>query len=270
MKFSLITVACAAVLAANADTVAWWHLDELDDGVKATTGTAPFLNSVDPSKHAGLARATPLLNGDWRVSSDYMPEGVTAFPEGAKYYDPVSGEQAENSLGVVFKASATGNRNTGPAIVIPYDEELCPHNCTYEFFVNPDPKSFLNLQYLMFTRNTVEDGSTNCGFRVRYSANSAGTDGRIGLDLYERGPDGFSTNHPAVVSGWLGGVGKWHHVAFTMDNDAKKAQLFVDYALIGSVNLVMDCSKSTKEYVLGNSKSTGWGASTSSGYPAVC
>lgn len=260
MKRILMTVACAAVLAANADTVAWWHLDELDDGVKATTGTAPFLNSVDSSKHAGMARATPLENGDWKVNSGYMPEGVTAFPEGAKYYDPVSGQQSENSLGVAFRPYPSNTRNTGPAIVIPYDEELCPHNCTYEFFVKPEPKSGGTIQHLIFTRDSVTDGSTNCGWRVRYTPDSTYTDGKIGLDLYERGPDGFSTNHPAVVSGWLGGVGKWHHVAFTMDNDAKKAQLFVDYALIGSVNLVMDCSKSTKEYVLGNSKSTGWGA----------
>ena len=69
MKRVLMMVACATAIAANADTVAWWHLDELANGVKATTGTAPFLNSVDPTKHAGLARATPLDNGNWRVDS---------------------------------------------------------------------------------------------------------------------------------------------------------------------------------------------------------
>ncbi len=260
MKHILMTVVCAAVLAANADTVAWWHLDELANGVKATNGTAPFLNSVNTNKHAGLARATPLVNGDWQVSSDYMPEGVTAFPDGGCVYDPVSGQQSENRLGVAFRAKPATSRNTGPAIVIPYDEELCPRNCTYEFFFKPEPKSFLNLQYLIFTRDPETNGLTNCGFRVRYSTNDTGTDGKIGLDLYERGPNGFSTNHKAVVTGYLGGVGKWHHVAFTMDNDAKKAQLFVDYALIGSVNLVGDCSKSAKEYVLGNAKGAGWGA----------
>ena len=259
MKRILMTVACAAVLAANADTVAWWHLDELANGVKATTGTAPFLNSVDPSKHAGLARAKPLDNGDWRVDSGYMPKGVMAFPNGGCVYDPVSGQNFENSLGVAFSAGGT-KRQTGPAIVIPYDEELCPHNCTYEFFLKPEPVNEYGTQYLVFTRDPEDNGPTNCGFRVRYSANSTGTDGKIGLDLYERGPDGFSTNHPAVVSGWLGGVGTWHHVAFTMDNDAKKAQLFVDYKLIGSVNLVGDCSKSAKEYVLGHAKAPNWGA----------
>ena len=259
MKRILMMVACATAIAAHADTVAWWHLDELADGVKATTGTAPFLNSVDPSKHAGLARATPLDKGNWRVSSGYMPAGVTAFPEGAKYYDPVSGQQSENSRGVAFRPSPTNNRNTGPAIVIPYDVELCPRNCTYEFFFKPEPTSFFNIQYLVFTRQHVDNGLTNCGFRVRYSANSTGTDGKIGLDLYERGPVYTNTPSP-IVSGWLGGVGKWHHVAFTMDNDAKEAQLFVDYALIGTMSLTVDCSKSTQEYVLGNAKSAGWGA----------
>ena len=101
MKRILMMVACAAVLAANAGTVAWWHHDELGNGVTATKGTAPFLNSVDPTKHAGLARATPLDTGNWRVDSSYLPQGATAFPEGAKYYDPISGQQSENGLGVV-------------------------------------------------------------------------------------------------------------------------------------------------------------------------
>ena len=258
MKRILMTVACAVAFAANADTVAWWHFDELADGVKATQGTAPFLNSVDPTKHAGLARATPLYDGDWRTDSSYLPQGVAAFPEGAKYYDPVSGQQSENSLGVAFSALG-GSRQTGGAIVIPYNSELCPHNCTYEFFFKPEPTLAHGTQHLVFTRDQEANAPTNCGVRVRYTANSGGTDGTMGLDIYERGPNGFSTNHTAIESGNIGGVGKWHHVAFTMDNDARKAQFFVDYALIGSVTLVGDCSQSTKDYVLGNSKA-GWGA----------
>ena len=258
MKRILMMAACATAIAANADTVAWWHFDELADGVTATKGTAPFLNSVDTTKHAGMARAKPLDNGDWRVDSSYLPQGVTAFPEGAKYYDPVSGQQSENGLGVAF--SAFGNsRQTGGAVVIPYNSELCPRNCTYEFFFKPEPTLAHGTQHLLISRDQEDNGPTNCGFRVRYTANSDATSGTIGLDIYERGPNGFSKNH-TVLSGYFGGVEKWHHVAFTMDNDSKKAQLFVDYALIGSVTLVVDCSQSTKDYVLGNSKTMTYGS----------
>ncbi len=258
MKRILMMAACATAIAANADTVAWWHFDELADGAKATQGTAPFLNSVDTSKHAGLARATPLEDGDWRVMSSYMPEGVTAFQDGACFYDPVSGYHQENSLGVAFRPYITesNTRGTGPTVVIPYDEELCPRNCTYEFFFRPEPTGNKSTQYLVFTREAVNNGTTNCGLRVYYDGNND----KMGLYIYERGPDGYS-NSPSVETGKSHGLanGKWHHLAITMDNDARKACFFVDYALIGTINLTIDCSKTTQAYVLGNSKA-GWGA----------
>ena len=255
-KSAIVGILALAAFAADADTVAWWHFDELADGVKATNYTSPFLNSVDSSKHAAFVCSKPLKDGNWRLDSGELPQGVTAFPDYGVLVDPIGGTKTANSLGVAFRPSiGTGTRGTGPALVIPYSAELCPRNCTWEFFIKPTPTPDNTTQHLVFTRAFVNDGTTNCGLRLYYSAGSD----YLGFFTYQRA-DGLTNNVEIKTSSNFGlANGRWHHVAITMDNDRHVLSLFVDYTLIGSLTLLIDCSLTTQEYVFGGSKNDNWG-----------
>ena len=79
MKCLMFAAVLFAGFSVQARTVAWWHLDELEDGAIAKGGEPLFLNSIDPAKHAGLPRAAPEVNGEWQLDSEYEPVGTAAF-----------------------------------------------------------------------------------------------------------------------------------------------------------------------------------------------
>ena len=263
MKWLAFVGAGLMAVSAHAKTVAWWHLDELEEGVKAKGGSPLFLNSVDPTKHAGMPRATPKINGNYQLDSAYEPMGVVAFPEGGVYYDYVQGGSHANLRGVRFNPYEAGTRATGSLIIVPNDPEIAPADFTFEFFVKIDDLSTsVKYQHIICERSATEvtgEGQDNGGFRFYWDHDQD----KLGVDLYER----WWTSEPKkkntsilTAAGLDIENGRWHHVALTFDSATKKAKFYVDYRLIGSVELSSsNFGTATNDLILGQNGGS-WGA----------
>ena len=81
---SKVLFSVASVLACfciEAKTVAWWHLNDLPNGVVAANGESVAVNACDSSK---LSLKAGVLNKDNNLSNaldEYLPIYTNAFPD---------------------------------------------------------------------------------------------------------------------------------------------------------------------------------------------
>ena len=217
---------CAASV--NAGTVAYWPL-AYDNGVRTTTATV-FANLGD----GGTLDAMPQSrNGaDWVAGSDYCPQGTNAFPAGYGVFDPVSGTNAAASTGLYFhKTSLSGNAG---ALRIADPAALRLTTFTVECFVRMqqgtaqgDWNCIAVMPAQLPSSSRTPANYESWGLRVvakdsmhvRFSKNK----GTVSANL--SGSDnvivGFST--PDIYDG------RWHHLAFSVNDATHSVVCYYDY-----------------------------------------
>ena len=217
----------AAMLAAHARTIAWWHFDEGDAGAVAPASTVACDQA--PTTYAtvySLAGSTKTEN-----SGDYLPRYARPFA-GLKVYDPVTGESRINRSAMQFTIARGGSSpssNSGRAYyggALKFGNGYSLYNALYN-------KGTLTVECFVCSTGGVYDtfapivgalGGTSFAAE-RYAIYMCGS-GTIGLR--------FTTSSGSATAYYGDGTAKvndglWHHVAFTYDG--YKIKIYVDYAL---------------------------------------
>ena len=227
------SVLCAASV--NAGTVAYWPL-AYENGVRTTTATV-FANLGD----GGTLDAMPQSrNGaDWVAGSDYCPQGTNAFPVGYGVYDPVSGTSAAAATGLYFQKLA----NDGPAGALRVADPAALRLSTFtvECFIRTTVP-LGNWQCLAVMPGQLMNGSTkvkNCdswGLRITATQKIAVRFTKSGYAVKSDGTiSGTNTSLEFNAPGL--NDGRWHHVAFSVDDATHKAIAYFDHVNRGETTL---------------------------------
>ena len=227
------SVLCAASV--NAGAVAYWPL-AYDNGVRTTTATV-FANLGD----GGTLDAMPQSrNGaDWVAGSDYCPQGTNAFPVGYGVYDPVSGTSAAAATGLYFQKLD----NDGPAGALRVADPAALRLSTFtvECFIRTTVP-LGNWQCLAVMPGQLMNGSTkvkNCdswGLRITAAQKIAVRFTKSGYAVKSDGTiSGTNTSLEFNAPGL--NDGRWHHVAFSVDDATHKAIAYFDHVNRGETTL---------------------------------
>ena len=236
----LLAMLCAAT--ASASTVAYWPL-AYENGVRTTTetvfanqGSGGTLDAVPISIGSNGSVAT-ILEGN----SDYCPQGTNAFPVGYGVYDPVSGTRTPTPTGLYFHKTNLSAPAGGLRVVDPAALRLTTF--TVECFVRTTWPGG-NWQCIAVMPGQLKNGDTtikNCdSWGLRMTDPSTG-----GLKLRFT-QSGYAVNGD-VISGTnkqldfqCPGIqdGKWHHIAFSIDDATRKCAFYYDYVRLFETTLL--------------------------------
>lgn len=237
-KLMMIGGAVVAILSieAKASTVAYWPLAG-ENGVRTTT-TSVFENIVNPgtldATAAFLRTSTAGINDTATAgAANYCPVGTNAFPSAYGVYDPVAQTKLTAATGLNFDVFSdwSGGSWWQSVVRVADPDALKLQTFTVEFFAQPDPARIAN-SYQTLAVMPLKNGSGNYSNGVEsWSIWINGTaiyvicakEDQTSRPTYGR------TNVPQLSDG------RWHHIAFTLDNKAFK--LYVDYVLLYSGTL---------------------------------
>lgn len=110
---------CVIASASLADTVFWYHFDDLADGVSATY-RQQVLNSVDPDTFPGrlstfVSLYDPMAESD---NPGCRVKGAASLPSGWRIYDPVGGTRRPAGTSYMVQPLSMDNPGTSGCFVI--------------------------------------------------------------------------------------------------------------------------------------------------------
>ena len=224
----------------SAKTVAWYHFDELEPGTRAT-GETRFLNAVDPT----VAPAIPASkdNGiSFGTTASKYPVGVSAFPDGEGFTDPLTDLFRENGKALEFHANGIGREVGSTVLIDNADDVLMPgDDYTIEcFFKNTGAQKPNPWQYVFAKWH--DPANLKSGLQMTC------LDGGMCLILQYYQLDGgtnalrsvaYNTNTQKDLKLWNG---RWHHVAVTWKKSAGEIKFYIDYELKTTVAIPEGCT----------------------------
>ena len=221
----------------RADTIAWYHFDEVAPGVPVTSEVR-FLNSVDSTKLSG----TPYSVGEPGTTKyttlgnlpELMPVATNNIDDTMYVIDPVGGMKNENR-GSLFFTYADDDANDKPAryggcVQVASDSSLSLSAVTVEFFVFPVRlTSRTNNGYQLVAKQSTGTG------KFTYSI-CLTSGGRPYVNVYDSSGTLMNTTGTGKFESSTSILDdRWHHVALTVNG--KAAKLYVDGLLAKSVTL---------------------------------
>ena len=221
----------------DADTVAWYHFDEVAPGVPVTSEVR-FLNSVDSTKLSG----TPYSVGEPGTTKyttlgnlpELMPVATNNIDDTMYVIDPVGGMKNENR-GSLFFTYADDDANDKPAryggcVQVASDSSLSLSAVTVEFFVFPVRlTSRTNNGYQLVAKQSTGTG------KFTYSI-CLTSGGKPYVNVYDSSGNLMNTTGTGKFESSTSILDdRWHHVALTVNG--KAAKLYVDGLLAKSVTL---------------------------------
>ena len=245
MNIRIVAVAAVAVsaLCVNAETVAWWHFNELSNGSPAMNGGATVFNAVDSSKYALTAGVLGTDNNQ----DAYLPCYTNAFPEYATWISP-DGMRGEDNRGMYFNPEkADGGVGCGSVLYTEVAEGLKLSSVTVELFVKADYKEFAD-QW----KNLIVMGGSGEQEAWALRVNANGTLAFRSGSVSRNGDTGNALD------------GEWHHLAFSFDADTKTLRLYFDYSEVGSRELpdglvYADNADGIRNLEIGSFNKASWG-----------
>ena len=228
MKLNVTIFALAVSFATSADTVAWWHFDEVDPGTTAATDTIACDQA--PSMYAtpySIANKTGTAG-----SGAYLPTYAKPF-HGLAVYDPVSDTTCTNRAAMKFTTAKGGSSNLpayyGGCLIVTNTASLlssCNAAFTVEAYICTTGGLDVAQNFGPIVASVNGTGFTSERWALYLDTESTGLGG-LAFRIYA------GTN--ATVR-WKGSAtsakvndGAWHHVAYTYDGD--KVRLYVDHTL---------------------------------------
>ncbi|MBR6586802.1 MAG: LamG domain-containing protein [Kiritimatiellae bacterium] len=222
----------------DADTVAWYHFDEVAQGTPVTSDVR-FLNAVDSAKLPGA----PYSVGEYGTTeydvlgsaAAFMPIATNGIADSVYVIDPVSGTKNETGRSLFFRYADHDERDRparyGGCVQVASDASLSLVDAvTVEFFVlpvrlterNDNGWHLVSKQSGATSKFTYSICLTNVG--VPY------------VNVYDSDNDLMTTTGNTMFKGTKSILdGKWHHIALTVDGVA--AKLYVDYVPQKTVTL---------------------------------
>lgn len=234
-----VSVACVGF----ADTVIWYHFDELAPDTRTTTAEPTILNAVDP----GLFPATPRTQDGktqgegvaptYGAAAAQMPLYSTGFGAGRYWNDPVTHEADENTRALYFQSSSKDAYNTSAIVTVEDDERLHLQTFTVELFCKTaHTEVYTNCWEDLVIRNRIWKNGENT-WAIRLSGNQ--------LSCRVTSKTGTVQNLSSSAVGLMDG--KWHHVAVTMNQATREFKMYADYVLVKSGTLDGDLDYGSSE-----------------------
>ena len=246
----------AASFIADAKVVAWYRFEETPSGT-GTSGETVFTNTIDAAKYPAYPRVCT-ANGNNKYnpanpkvltsSHERMPVYTNAFPSDVSICDTVGfggnrpGREYHNNSAIDLRNLADENTNPSGLILIDDHEDLRPKSFTLEFFMRSN-KSTKNFRTLAV--RTAKTYSTKEAFRLwGLLYNGGGMYLQGGLNTL--GVTNTVTMAEEIIYWKINASStaaivddnRWHHIALTVDNETKKACIYIDYVLRGSTTFV--------------------------------
>ncbi len=224
-------VKCAAVLLCglggasagglHAETVAWYHFDEGEIGAApAETG---FANAAAPADSPTFLAAT-VTRG--------TPTYGKGFADNVPWFDPVARTWAANAKALDFKNAR---------IKIPNQARLQTKSATIELFFKYTGESHGFFRVMEKSKAWLIFFSDKNTLNARVFSSDDGST-----------TDSTNNQFTATVPGLS--VDQWHHLALVIDDTAKTASLYIDYACVGSTRYEGELTspRVTADIYLGN------------------
>ena len=229
VKLFVIALAALAIFGANAETVAWWHLNEGANGQRTVNGAATILNAVDSSKlafKAGVHNSSKALVSGY---DQYLPVYTNAFPDYATWLVP-GGAKGEDNRGMYFNPSVdNGDSGYGSVLYTEVTDDLRLPSLTVELFVKSDYAAAVPTW-----RNLIVMGGPGVGDSWALRINQTGT---LAFRHFYTQDGGGTANESSTLGGVNALDGKWHHLAFTFDGSTKVLKIYFDYNYSSSKTL---------------------------------
>jgi len=218
--FSAVSVLACFCL--EAETVAWWHMNDLSNGEVAINGEPVVKNACDPSKLALTAGVLDIENNLSNGMDKYLPIYTNAFPDYATWCAS-DGTKGSDGRGIYFNPKMKDcSSGAGGVLYTELTDDLKLSSFTVELFFKSDfpanPQYWSNLMVLggpgsgdTWGLRILANGTIS--FRKTYTTESE------------------STANENLSIGEVNALdGKWHHLAFTYDGVTKTGTLYYDYS----------------------------------------
>lgn len=244
VKSALITALGVSVACVGfADTIAWYHFDELEPGTRTTAAEPTILNAVDNSLFSATPRTqNGATQGDgvaptFGTTAAQMPLYSTGFGEGRHWNDPVTHASGENTRALYFQSSSKDAYNTSSIVTVDDDERLHLQTFTVELFCKTaHTEVYTKCWEDLIIRNRIWKNAENT-WAVRLSGNQ--------LSCRVTSAKGTVYNLTSSAVGLMDG--KWHHVAVTMNQATHEFKMYVDYVMVKSETLDDDLDYGSAE-----------------------
>ena len=250
----------AAVFSAtvSAETLAWYHLDEVAVGEQATTQTR-YLNAVDESVSPGCAVTVTKGVGSTEDTS-YFPRGRSGFPEGFGFFDPATGTTYQNPGAIECRTASGEYSGKASGVVIPHCDDFIANKMTIECFFRLDNTKEQTAWQYIFSKKVSTDEDGLSGINLVWLKSSKAL--VVVLDGYVDGESGKTLTNSEVKSSSLTFEEKtWHHVAVELDGETNTVKIYFDYAPVKTSSpLPFDViPRSANPWVLGYGDGVNWG-----------
>ncbi len=172
----------------------------------------------------------------------------------------MTGERGHDGKSLFFQSAQSSAYGSGPTVRIEDGGALAPKTLTVECFFKSVAFAPSNCwQTLVLRDASIKEGDRTCEpFSIRVAQDKGG----IACDVItiDVSSDGSSvtTNKVGLSGGKLWRDGNWHHIALVIDDDAKKAQLYLDYGLVKSASFTGTLLSDGVTYI-GNTYCRGYG-----------
>ena len=221
-------------LAANADTIAWWHFDECEPGTTAPANTVA--SDQAPTTYAQVYTIgnyytiTALSEND----GDYLPTYTKPF-SGLAVYDPVTDTTRTNNAAMKFRIARGGDDPGGKGGRARFGGGL-KFEGGNNLYSSLNGTSAITVEAFLCTTG----GAFNTFAPIVGSVESSNFTGeRFALYMEENGTIAVRFTTTTGTNAWYSGNsnggtakvndGRWHHVAFTYDGS--NVRVYVDYTL---------------------------------------
>ena len=256
MALWVAALAAVAFLPAFGRTVAYWPL-AYENCVRTTTGTV-FANQGE----GGELNAVPSSNiGAITGGNDYAPIGTNAFPIGYGVYDPISGTNIAAATGLFFHR---WNGLNGPAGALRVADPVALRLKTFtvECFIRWDETSSGSWNCIAVMPRQLKSGNTfikNCDswglritdlnkLKIRFTKSGYGINGDV-ISGSKNVDKDFTV--PSLNDH------RWHHVAFSVNDETHKLNAFFDYTWLGELNIGESVGyRSGEDLYIGNTPQT--------------
>lgn len=223
----------AFAVIANAKTVAWYRLDCLEVGERATADTI-VENIANPGTLQGVCRSVTSTDQSKNIvplgtDEDWMPKGAKGPGPGIWVYDPVAqtGSERKSSMHFGYDSLPTDlgvNYGFGGMVYVADAGEMATmSNITVEVIFRFDPNLPAGWNQAALVMMQGEEFSQE-GFML-----GMGWTGQMASRFCTSGTLGTTVIGP---SNYIPGANDvWHHAAFTFDANGT-ARLYVDYSQV--------------------------------------
>ena len=229
-KIQSAAIAVATVLTAgslSAETVAWYHFNDLPSGEVPTGGALAITNAVNPGAMTAHAHSFVNATTELAANSSYIPIYTNAFPSGVTWLDPATGKKGSDGRSLFFRSSSGDGRFNGGVAIVDDDSRLHVSQLTVELFYKFKLTGEATAIYTSPTLVAQHASATENKIAWKIYIAKDSSDPTKGLPSVTISDKNRSVTDATIKANLNLFDGKWHHLALTYDGQYLKG--YCDY-----------------------------------------